>query len=201
MLNMFTTIGKVFLVVLSIVVVITSIMIGADAGAGYGWLTLLAGILVLLIFGMWVELCDNVKNIKGLLKILANNSYGNGAPGGILQSSTENSITNSSYDSGWTCSYCGTKNSSNSDKCCDCNMRRMNAKGNSKLNLSQVAAQADREKKEQTVSNSKLKIMPAYQTDPTAQANSEQIWYCRFCGYGNKGSNRSGVCKSCGKQA
>ncbi|MBQ9277453.1 MAG: hypothetical protein IJ224_02340 [Lachnospiraceae bacterium] len=63
----FTRFSKVFLILLMIVVIGISISIGAlaeDADATYGIIAFLVGCLILMLFGMYVELCNNVLDIK-----------------------------------------------------------------------------------------------------------------------------------------
>lgn len=130
---MFTRIAKVMLVLSVIAVVILSICVGIDK-EGFGWflLTFMVGFLVLTMFGMFIELANNVMDIKVYLERKAYSTVSNTVNTNSNQMSTDdlmNKLTNTkklseeqtvNKNTTWNCKRCGIKNESIALFCSNC---------------------------------------------------------------------------------
>lgn len=139
---MFTRISKVVLwILLAGVVIAGFILLGIDVGISL--IVWGGGLVVIYGFGIFVELINNVLDIKNILKSMNDNGYSMGAPvqqvqepvlsynrNGSQNTRSESrmnlsavaaaSTTQSNASSGWYCRECGTKNKTSSRICMGC---------------------------------------------------------------------------------
>lgn len=170
---MFTRLAKGLLWVLVVATAITALVVGGTDAGFLGFLgVLLLGALVLLFLGMFVELANNVMDIKQLLEKI---DYSTQQIGTDYQTDTQFSAGMAQTSMGtWYCRKCGTQNSGNEARCTGCGAYAENKIGATTYNLSRLAAQAEMEKQQ-----------------------SFEGWYCRQCG--EKNSLHSAYCKNCGQ--
>lgn len=144
---MFTRIAKVFLWILSIAVVISAFAVSSVLEDSIWFFVILgAGFILLMFFGMFVELCNNVLDIKKMFAkdnynsystyntVTPNNAIGysyntampnntiNYSTGGMLEQAAKEvseEKMNESQD-GWFCRQCGTKNKALATFCSGC---------------------------------------------------------------------------------
>ena len=168
---MFTRFSKVFLWIMVVGVVVVAICAAAAAEEAIVFFPVfLAGCVVLMFFGMFVEMCNNILDIKKIL-----------SKGGVVTKENTNEVQSSQnfmrVDSGkWYCRKCGTENSGDETHCAGCGASVDNKVGASNMgyNLSQLAQQTDKEKQ------------------------NEAGWFCRHCGTKNK--KLMTYCSGCGKE-
>ena len=139
---MFTRISKVVLwILLAGVVIAGFILLGIDVGISL--IVWGGGLVVIYGFGIFVELINNVLDIKNILKSMNDNGYSMGAQvqqvqepvlsynrNGSQNTRSESrmnlsavaaaSTTQSNASSGWYCRECGTKNKTSSRICMGC---------------------------------------------------------------------------------
>ena len=148
------------------------IFLFVDDGWSVSIIIVLVGPFLLMAFGMFVELCNHVLDIRNAIqsdKTIAQsiNHYG--------EVQAKSSISNNTSSS-WYCRKCGTTNDASDKNCTGCgtpSANSMGSSGNSGYDLSKIAQEADLNKK------------------------PEEGWFCRQCGYKNK--IHVTQCASCGK--
>lgn len=151
---MFTRFSKIVLWLLLIADIIAAFALGASLGAGGFFVILFGGIVLLMFFGMFVELCNNVMDIsqicseiscfiknnpsalvKNNVNSLANTTnISNGKPYDLSRVANEYSKeknpttnykkSNESFVGGWTCTKCGCINKDAAFYCADCGSDR-----------------------------------------------------------------------------
>lgn len=116
---MFTRIAKGMLFVLTIVILILAVIITVSTGGNFlvfMGVALFGGIF-LFSFGIFVELANNIMDIKDILTKATNNST-------TIVTSTDKVSTASKaqiiIEDAWVCNKCGTKNSLNTTWCAFC---------------------------------------------------------------------------------
>ena len=137
----FTRLAKGILIFFMVVIVIGSIVIGVavadaeDGGTGFIFflLALAVGLLLISIFGMFVELCNNILDIKKTLNTQELGYTGNNTSGSLYasaptQSSNSKAVipaTPSEQNEGtWFCRYCGERNKASNKSCAYCYKER-----------------------------------------------------------------------------
>lgn len=166
---MFTRISKVVLwILLAGVVIAGFILLGIDVGISL--IVWGGGLVVIYGFGIFVELINNVLDIKNILKSMNDNGYSMGAPVQQVQEPVLSYDRNGSQNQ-----YNHNQNSQNqyNSNQYGQNNGSQNTRSESRMNLSAVAAAS------------------------TTQSNASSGWYCRECGTKNKTSSR--ICMGCGK--
>lgn len=171
---MFTRMSKGVLWVLVIAAVIGG-FVGMTVDMGVALLIWLGGIVLIWGLGVFVELINNILDIKKTLdKISTSVAGAMGTPNAGAYGNTGYNM-NAAMNSGWNettwyCNRCGTQNSSDETQCAGCGTQRPNS---GKPSLAQAAAQ--------------IEMPRAVQSG----------WYCRYCGAKNNSSSR--ICIGCGK--
>lgn len=172
---MFTRMSKGVLWVLVVAVVIGGFVGMVAADIGVALIIWLGGIVLIWGLGVFVELINNILDIKKILQTMSSTgymgtsnvgSYGYGNTGYSMNTAAQpgrNATT-------WYCNYCGTPNSLDATKCAGCGTQRPSS---GKPSLAQAASQME--------------------TPKATQSG----WYCRYCGSKNNSSSR--VCIGCGK--
>lgn len=135
---MFTRMAKGVLIFFEVVVVLAAIGLGLtfgieEGGAGFliFLLVLAVGFLLIFFFGLFVELCNNVMDIRQAVKP---GEVSNGSSKSLRQhfASPEFNLSKiaAEYEKeqsveGWYCRFCGTKNTDkNSQICASCGKER-----------------------------------------------------------------------------
>lgn len=199
---MFTRMSKVVLWIAGIAIFIAgAATMGMDAIGFYIWL---GGFVLLWGIGTYVEMINNIMDIKKLLSkgVLYNVQDNNIQP--TYQVPVENlSITHQNQGK-WYCRKCGTENSSDDLKCIGCGTSYDNKISASNTgfvdtgyNLSLSGQQTEnRIVAPPKVSNSGFNLSQiAQQTESQKQVAA--CWFCRACG--EKNSSQQQYCSGCGK--
>ena len=152
--NFFTDLMRALLKILIVLVIIVSIGLGFGVGGeiGFFWglmvfvMSFCLGIVLISVFGVFVELCDNVKNIKEKLNVIEIRVEGisersSGSKNGESSSNrfsyftpapsappTTISRSPKSTDYTWTCEFCGTGNIEKAFFCEKCHQKRTELK-------------------------------------------------------------------------
>ncbi len=170
--KMFTRMSKGVLWVLVAAVVIGG-FVGMAEEVGIGLLIWLGGLVLIWGLGVFVELINNILDIKKILQsISSTGSMGNSNVGsyGSMGYNMNTSKQSGWNETTWYCNHCGTPNSSDATRCAGCGTLRPNS---GKPSLASAAAQMGNSRETQTG------------------------WYCRYCGSKNNATSR--VCIGCGK--
>ena len=219
---MFTRMSKVLLWIMVVAVVIASFGVGAEE-EGVGIAIFFGGLIVLIFFGIFVELANNVLDIKNYI-----------AKGGLnigdVSSQAVNTQPITTYEPTWSCRKCGTINKTTSARCEECGEVNNSYSGGM---LSQAVKKMEYEKQSLYNSSPIVQGNEAYVNTNTTNTNNvngmvnntsnipvqksveisnsgmnlsqvaqrkegqNQIgWYCRICG--EKNAEGSLACKSCG---
>ena len=167
--KMFTRMSKVVLWIAAI-----AIFIGGAATLSYdglGLLIWLGGLILLWGIGVFVEMVNNIMDIKIML---SKGGFNNQTPHQNIQKPIQ--VNNFVEDKGkWYCRRCNSENSSDDVKCVSCGASSDGRIGtpNTSYNLSQIAQQTE------------------------IQNENAVGWFCRACG--QKNSSNSQYCSACGK--
>ena len=176
---MFTRMAKGFLWILVVAVVISSIALPVVLESGvWFFIALGGGLIILRSFGMFIELCNNILDIKQAIKrgdVSINNQ---GSSYGANVSRSSQTYGNNTQAYGNNAQSYGYSNQSygynNQSYGYNNQMYGNNRQGGM---LAAAAKQADEEKKKMATSGG---------------------WYCKYCGAKNKPHDQ--YCKDCGKE-
>lgn len=130
---MFTRLAKGILGVLVVVIIIAAYFVGVAMNSGIGFIVALGiGTVILMFFGLFVELCNNILDIKNMVsKGAINNTqqtYSNTTQGMVQPNMVYNTIPQANVErdssADWFCRYCGAKNKAHTGTCLDCGKAR-----------------------------------------------------------------------------
>lgn len=166
---MFTRMSKVMLWIAGIGIVIGGFVAMGNDEEGIGWAIWVIGFVALWALGVFIELINNVLDIKN---ILSNMSLGNSYASNSSSSTPKNSYNTTPIYTNWCCTGCGTTNVPEADFCSYCGKPK-GSLGTGGYNISELAAESE------------------------TQNTIQDGWFCRSCGTKNKSTSR--ICSGCGK--
>ncbi len=175
---MFTRMSKVVLWILLVVCVIAGfILLGVDPAISF--IVWGGGLVLVYGFGIFVELINNVLDIKKILKKMSDNGYSMGASVQQMQAAVSQDQYNSNQ-------YNQSQHSSN--------QYNHNQYSSAQYGQSQYVQGGSSQGRN---NNGRINLAAAAAAS-TPRSNAVSVWYCRDCGTKNKTSSR--VCIGCGKE-
>lgn len=123
---MFTRMSKVLLWIMVVAIVIGAFIVDEEVGAEACLLVLIGGLLLVMMFGLFVELCNNVLDIKKKMYYIDFSSINNSHPQTLSASSSklERAAAQVAHTEetpvGWYCRACGEKNKYRAAVCVGC---------------------------------------------------------------------------------
>ena len=185
---MFTRMSKVVLWILLVVCVIAGfILLGVDPAISF--IVWGGGLVLVYGFGIFVELINNVLDIKKILKKMSDNGYSMGASVQQMQAAESQDQYNTNQ-------YNQSQHSSNqhSQNQHSSNQYNQNQYSSAQYSQSQYAQNRSR----QSSRNEGRLNLSAAAAASTSQSEIKAGWYCRACGTKNKPASR--MCIGCGKE-
>lgn len=175
---MFTRMSKVVLwILLAACVIAGFILLGVDPTISF--IVWGGGLVLVYGFGIFVELINNVLDIKKILKKMSDNGYSMGAPVQQMQAAVSQDQYNSNQ-------YNQSQHSSN--------QYNQNQYSSAQYGQSQYAQGGSSQGRD---NNGRINLAAAAAAS-TPRSNAVSVWYCRDCGTKNKTSSR--ICIGCGKE-